>query len=145
MLWQKIIEVLQTDPSKIHVLNRAQIVDDAFNLARAGIIDYPQAFSILSYLKNETEYFPWYPAVNGFNFLLRLYGEDSDTGRKLMNFEVELLEGALNSVSVNNLNESDHIYSLKLNLVLNRACKLWDKSCIAISTELFQAYKNGTR
>lgn len=126
-------------------MNRAQIVDDAFNLARAGIIDYSQTLSILSYLKYETEYYPWYPAITGFNFLQRLYGEDSDTGKKMIEFETEMINGVLNSVSFSKLNESNHVYSLKLSVILNRACKLGIQSCITSTKELFEAYKSGSR
>lgn len=36
----------------IHVLNRAQIVDDLMNLARPGIVEYNEAFEIIEYLKD---------------------------------------------------------------------------------------------
>lgn len=126
-------------------MNRAQIVDDAFNLARAGIIDYSQTFSIISYIKYEIEYYPWYPTITGFNFLQRIYGEDSDTGKKLIEFETELIEGVLNSVSFSKLDESNHVYSLKLSVILNRACKLGIQSCITNSKKLFEAYRAGSR
>lgn len=54
----------------IHELNRAQIVDDLFNLARAGVIDYDLALDILSYLSTETNYLPWTAAFNGYNYLM---------------------------------------------------------------------------
>lgn len=144
-LWEKIKTVLQYDYSKIHEMNRAQIVDDAFNLARAGIIDYSQAFSILNYLKNETEYFAWYPTITGFNFLQRVFGEDSETGQNLITFEKELIEGILNSVSFTKVNASNQIYSLKLSMILSRACKLGVESCIGSAQQLFEDYKNGKR
>lgn len=144
-LWKRIIAVLQSNHSAIHVMNRAQLVDDAFNLARANIITYAQALNVLSYLKNETDYYPWYSAIVGFNFLYRLYGEGSATGQKLISFEKELLEGVLNSVSFTNLNESNQIYSLKLSLILNRACKLGLPSCIQNANEQFLRYEAGSR
>lgn len=144
-LWNKIKAVLQSDHSKVHVMNRAQIVDDAFNLARAGIIDYSQTFSILSYLKNETEYFPWYPTISGFDYLQRVFGADSETGQKLITFERELIEGVLKSVSFTKVNDSNQIYSLKLSMILNRACRLGVQSCITGVQQLFESYKNGIR
>ena len=36
--WELIIKQLNEDHTKIHVINRAQIIDDAINLARSGII-----------------------------------------------------------------------------------------------------------
>lgn len=127
------------------MLNRAQIVDDAFNLARAGILDYSQAFDIIRYLKKETDYFPWYPAITGFNFLQRIYGQDSEIGSKIVEFETELIEGVMSSVSFTKLNQSNHIYSLKVSMILNRACRLGIPSCIINTRELFRTFKTGTR
>lgn len=59
-LWSLLIEQLHgSDFNRIHVLNRAQLVDDSLNLARAGLLFYDTPFEILSYLKNEFDYAPW--------------------------------------------------------------------------------------
>ncbi len=51
------------DFTDIHVLNRAQIVDDSLNLAQANRVDYGIALGILKYLSRETDHIPW-AAVN---------------------------------------------------------------------------------
>lgn len=56
-----LVEVLN-NPSRfqeIHPINRAQIVDDAMNLALAGRLDYRTALDITSYLTHERSYVPW--------------------------------------------------------------------------------------
>jgi len=53
---------------KIHVINKAALLDDAFNLARAGYVNYSIPFDLTTYLTHETEYEPWV-SVNNFNFL----------------------------------------------------------------------------
>lgn len=58
-LWNLLIEQLKEDSTKIHLLNRAQLVDDSLNLARAGKIDYSVPFAILEYLSKENDYVPW--------------------------------------------------------------------------------------
>ncbi|KAG5680753.1 hypothetical protein PVAND_010240 [Polypedilum vanderplanki] len=68
--WRRIIEVLNSDDyTKIHVLNRAQLVDDALTLAFDGVISYDIALGVVSYLARETDYMPWYPAVYAFDKL----------------------------------------------------------------------------
>lgn len=57
----------------IHVINRAQIVDDSMNLARAGEIPYDIALDIGLYLENETDYYPWYSAFKAFEYLKRRF------------------------------------------------------------------------
>lgn len=59
-LWNLLIKQLNSDKHDlIHVLNRAQLVDDSLNLARAGKINYEIPFGILKYLESETDYVPW--------------------------------------------------------------------------------------
>jgi aminopeptidase N len=58
--WQLLIEVLNSENyNQIHVLNRAQLVNDALNLAENGILNMKIAMKVLSYLKYETDYVPW--------------------------------------------------------------------------------------
>ena len=62
--WKLIAEQLQRNHTAIHVINRAQILDDAFNLAKSGLLDYEVALSLTSYLGQETEYIPWKAALS---------------------------------------------------------------------------------
>ncbi|MEQ2201413.1 hypothetical protein XENOCAPTIV_011950, partial [Xenoophorus captivus] len=57
----------------IPVINRAQLVDDAFNLARAKIIPTVQALQTTMYLKNEREYMPWKSALNNLDFFYLMF------------------------------------------------------------------------
>ena len=45
--WKLIIDQLNSDHESIHVINRAQIIDDALNLARAGLLNYTGRWVIL--------------------------------------------------------------------------------------------------
>lgn len=59
--WRLLTKVLN-DPSRfeqIHPINRAQIVDDAMNLALAGRLDYRTALDIINYLVHERKFVPW--------------------------------------------------------------------------------------
>lgn len=67
--WQLIIKQLNEDHRKIDVTNRAQIIDDAMNLARSGLLDYKMALGVTSYLHKETEYIPWAAALDGMSYL----------------------------------------------------------------------------
>lgn len=59
-LWHLLTLQLNSDEhDAIHVLNRAQLVDDSLNLARAGKLSYEIPFGILKYLEGETDYVPW--------------------------------------------------------------------------------------
>lgn len=69
--WLKIGELLKSENfGGIHVLNRAQIVDDLFQLARAGYHSYEFIFDLLfDYIKKERAYVPWTSFLSGLSYL----------------------------------------------------------------------------
>ena len=42
-----------------------QILNDAFELARAGLLEYPTALATTEYLGREEDYIPWEAALTG--------------------------------------------------------------------------------
>ncbi|XP_036443065.1 aminopeptidase Ey-like isoform X2 [Colossoma macropomum] len=71
--WQRLLSQLTSDHSVIPVINRAQIVDDAFNLARAKIINTTVALSTTRYLSEEREYMPWESAIKNLNYFFLMF------------------------------------------------------------------------
>lgn len=69
--WELIANYLQDSQnySKIAPTSRAQIVDDALTLARAGRLDYRIALNLTRYLTNESEYVPWRSALGALSFI----------------------------------------------------------------------------
>ena len=63
--WDMIATVLTQEHDSIHVVNRAQAIDDALNLAKSDLVDYETALSMTEYLHNEQDYVPWKAALNG--------------------------------------------------------------------------------
>lgn len=57
-------------------MNRAQLLDDALNLARAGKLEYPLALQVTQYLQHDDDYIPWAAALNAFSFLNRRLTND---------------------------------------------------------------------
>lgn len=72
-LWNAIISQLRDgDHEKIHLLSRAQLIDDSINLARSGKISYRIPFDILEHLVKEDDYIPW-AAVSIRNYCLSFF------------------------------------------------------------------------
>lgn len=83
-LWNNLATALKADNfSGIHVLNRAQVVDDSDRLARAGYITVGQALANTEFLVQEESYFVWYPAITFFSNLLNKTGSISPLGAAL--------------------------------------------------------------
>ncbi|XP_050068504.1 aminopeptidase N-like [Anopheles maculipalpis] len=66
--WELLIEALHANPEQIHHRNRAQLVNDAYNLARAEQIDIAVPLRLMQYLRKETEYAPWTAAGSALTF-----------------------------------------------------------------------------
>lgn len=49
--------------------NRAQLIDDAMNLARGAYLSYETALNLTRYLKHEMDHVPWKAAMTAFNFI----------------------------------------------------------------------------
>lgn len=61
---------LDDDHGAIHVLNRAQLIDDAFALASVGRTNYGRALNLTEYLKKERDVMPWHTAKRELDSLV---------------------------------------------------------------------------
>jgi len=80
--WKLLLIQLVTKPDRIHVLNRAQIVDDACHLSWAGLVPYNYYISLLEYLLMEDHVTPWNTAIDGLSSIMgpiRRYPADHTT------------------------------------------------------------------
>lgn len=91
--WQLIINQLKTNFESIHILNRAQLLDDAFNLARSGRLSYQVLFELLEYIINDTDYIPLYVVSRGLTYLDRLIS-GTDYYDEFQQFLTEMLTTA---------------------------------------------------
>ncbi|XP_053320871.1 aminopeptidase N-like [Spea bombifrons] len=71
--WDRLIAELQNSPLSIPVINRAQIIDDAFNLARAKYINTTRALDTTRYISNDTEYMPWQAMLSSLNYFTQMF------------------------------------------------------------------------
>lgn len=167
-LWSQIQSALHSDDfGGIATINRAQILDDIFNLARAGLVSYTRALNIVSYLEYETEYYPWYSALTALTYLNRRIGKDETLGplfevklplfyndlsliacsfTQLQQFIASSLEKVLETVSFDENKDDDQIYTLKRALVLTWACRFQVGDCVQKSQDAFNdLVQNGVK
>ncbi|XP_026071988.1 aminopeptidase N-like [Carassius auratus] len=71
--WERLLKQLTTNHKIIPVLNRGQIIDDAFNLARAQIISITLALRTTEYLYEEKEYIPWESAISNLQYFFLMF------------------------------------------------------------------------
>lgn len=71
--WDNLLAQLSNNHRSIPVINRAQIIDDAFNLARAKYINVTLALATTQFLSQETEYMPWEAALNNLQYFQLMF------------------------------------------------------------------------
>ncbi|MGH0164815.1 UNVERIFIED_CONTAM: hypothetical protein FKN15_047876 [Acipenser sinensis] len=78
--WNRLLQQLQDNFTKIPVINRAQLIDDAFNLARAGYIPTTLALNTTKYLSKDTEYMPWESAIDNLGYFSLMFDRTEVNG-----------------------------------------------------------------
>ncbi|EFN63187.1 Aminopeptidase N, partial [Camponotus floridanus] len=72
--WQRIAHYLNSDNyTNIHVLNRAQIINDAFHLALEYKLNFSVFWEIVNYLPREKDYVAWYPMIKIFEYMSNMF------------------------------------------------------------------------
>ncbi|KAK2722743.1 hypothetical protein QYM36_003060, partial [Artemia franciscana] len=142
--WDLIQNQLQTNHTQIHVLNRAKLIDDAFNLAvkYQGYIPtslnmtYKRALDLTAYLKKELDWLPWETAYRNFEKLQNLLlGTEAGA---LLNSHIQSL--ALHLYDLYSFNEDPldkHLDLLLRTIVVKIACGTNFAPCVKEVKKIF--------
>jgi len=72
--WRKIANYLNSDNyTKIHVLNRAQIIDDSYHFMKTNQLDIEIFLELANYLSRETDFVALYPMFNLLDYMEDFY------------------------------------------------------------------------
>ncbi|XP_023722517.1 aminopeptidase N isoform X2 [Cryptotermes secundus] len=142
--WNLLTNYLKSeDYEKIPPVNRAQILDDALNLARAGILEYSTALELTQYLEEEVDYIPWYSALNAFSFLnLRLAG--TSTHPLFKEYILKLIQHVYEDLTYEESDADDHVTKLLRSSILQWACNLDHEDCVEKAKGKFHALHEGS-
>ncbi|XP_027211538.2 aminopeptidase N [Penaeus vannamei] len=127
--WNLIIQQLKKDHQVICPINRAQIIDDAMNLAKAGHLSYKIAIGVYSYLRNEGEYLPWVTSVGTLGYIEKMLRQSPGFGA-LKRYLLDLVLPLYETVGFDDKLEDPHLEQRKRKIAVNWACKLGHKDCL---------------
>ncbi|NXO17352.1 AMPN Aminopeptidase, partial [Oriolus oriolus] len=71
--WDQLLNQLGNDHEVIPVINRAQIIADAFNLARANYVNVTLALNTTRFLSQERAYMPWQAALSNLQYFQLMF------------------------------------------------------------------------
>ncbi|XP_001651477.2 aminopeptidase N [Aedes aegypti] len=134
--WAALTEMLKSEKLyTIPVINRAQLIDDASNLAKAGELSYEIAFSLLEYLEMESEYIPWSTAYNALIHLNRMFSSNENYSR-FEDFVRKITSRMYARISLTGT--TSHISRLHRGNTIYLACYFGVTACVEDSQNLMQ-------
>ncbi|XP_062381475.1 aminopeptidase N-like [Sardina pilchardus] len=71
--WHRLLVQLGANHEEIPAVSRARIIDDAFNLARAKVINTTLALRTTKYLRREREHLPWEAALDNLEYYFNMF------------------------------------------------------------------------
>ncbi|XP_031337247.1 aminopeptidase N-like [Photinus pyralis] len=129
----------EKDHTKIHIYNKAQLIDDTFTFASNGQMEYGDAFELTKFLRNETQYVP----IATFLKHARMLEERlaNPTARaNLKTYMNHILSGAaIESVGMTEQND-EAITRADLRVTLMQwLCKMRNERCKTYAMETFNS------
>uniref|UniRef100_A0A8D2B0P0 Aminopeptidase n=1 Tax=Sciurus vulgaris TaxID=55149 RepID=A0A8D2B0P0_SCIVU len=141
--WRKIQNQLQTNRAAIPVINRAQVIHDAFNLASARRIPVTLALDNTLFLIHETEYMPWEAALSSLNYFKLMFDRSEVYGpmKNYLKKQVQPLFAYFKTIT-NNWKDRPPTLMEQYNEVnaIATACSNGIQECETLATTLFKEW-----
>ncbi|XP_033100366.1 glutamyl aminopeptidase-like [Anneissia japonica] len=141
--WDNLIDELIKNHEVIPIADRSGLIDDSFNLAKAGQIDYFIPLNMTKYFIKETEYIPWDTAYSNLNWISEIlrYRPVFADWRKYIQRQVKPL---LDSLTWDDAGTT-HLESYLRSDIIGLSCSHGDPDCLREAETKFQDYLNGVR
>ncbi|XP_074533010.1 alanyl (membrane) aminopeptidase-like b isoform X2 [Halichoeres trimaculatus] len=142
--WERLQYQLLTNPERIPLMNRGQLIDDAFNLARAKLVDVTLALNSTRFLRNETEYLPWESAVRNMKYIVRMFDRSEVYGpmQEYFREQVKVLYKYFKNETDHSTVPKEHSLQHSQIIAVQVACSNGLPECTAMATELFSKWMN---
>lgn len=138
--WNLLTQQLRRNPNKIPVSNRGHLIDDAFQLANTGHINYTVAFNLVKYLNiAEINFVPWYAALRNMEEL-RVIISNYEYSGLYDNFILKLVRPMFDELGTNEKQDDTQNEKLLRLLIVTSACQLRYSKCIQWARLLYDQW-----
>lgn len=135
-----IINQINSDSfDKIHLRNRAQLIDDAFHLARAQKIDYSVLFGLMNYLSKEMDYIPWL-ATNHAHTSLNRWLSGSTIYADYQALVRKNIEPLFNRLETELIDNESRVDRYARTIAINLACQAQLPECLRKTNQELLAF-----
>ncbi|XP_032687774.1 uncharacterized protein LOC116851950 [Odontomachus brunneus] len=137
--WQLLSAHLKSNSTpSIPVLNRAQIVNDAYYFTIAEKLSPTVFFDVIQFLHNETDYIAWYPMFNILSYM-SAYLPIAHEELARLNF-LNILDGLLKNVGYDQSPDDETMTMALRLLAIKWACKLGHSTCRNVTANKLITY-----
>ncbi|XP_063774977.1 glutamyl aminopeptidase [Pseudophryne corroboree] len=139
--WHQLAALLNDNHEAFTPGDRAGLIDDAFALANAEILDYNISLDVTKYLQRETDYLPWQRVNSVLSYLNDMLEDDDTIYPKFQ----EYLRRQVNQITdkLGWYDNGTDVDRLLRPLTLGLACKMEDPVALDNALTLFNEWKNG--
>lgn len=146
-LWDLIVEQLDRDGDafdQIHLFNRAQLIDDSYHFARAGLLNYDTTLRVMNYLEKETDYIPW-SSTNRANTNLNRWLSGSSVYSQYQAFMSKNSAALFNRLGAEIIFGEPRVDRYARIVAINIACQAQLEACLSQTSQRLQLLiDNGT-
>jgi len=133
--WDALADAFKSDHKVMNVSDRGGVIDDAFELARSGKLNYTKALQMTSYLQAEEEYVPWAAAIKNFNFIKSLLTQTRPAYKHLQKYLLYQAEPIYKRLGFTD--GGSHLETFLRPAILETVCSAGEKACLANVSQYF--------
>jgi len=130
--WRQLTGLLKDNHTALSPADRSNLLDDAFSLAEAGLLDYSVAFELAAYLNKELDYIPWKTFSSHLSRLDHLL-MNTKAYPQFRKYVLRLVSSHASRVGWQDGGE--HLQRLLRPLLLSLACKSGDTAHVNIARQ----------
>uniref|UniRef100_A0A3P8X317 Aminopeptidase n=1 Tax=Cynoglossus semilaevis TaxID=244447 RepID=A0A3P8X317_CYNSE len=135
--WQSLLTQLETEPQKIPIMNRGQLIDDVFNLARAKLVNVTLALNFTRFLRKETAFLPWELAIKNLKYYVHMFDRSEVYG------PLQVISSALSQHYQDTPPPpTPHLHNQVL--AINLGCSSGLPECVSMARTMFSEWMNNT-
>ncbi|XP_018399655.1 PREDICTED: aminopeptidase N-like [Cyphomyrmex costatus] len=130
MNWLKIADYLNSENyTKIHVLNRARIINDAIHLMFTDKLDPRIFMDLTKYLRRETDYVVWFSLFKILRDATKYFAYNGG-GELLKPYILDLMNNIVETVGTQDRPNDDYFTKFTRNAILEDACVYGHPTCL---------------
>ncbi|XP_032239105.2 glutamyl aminopeptidase isoform X2 [Nematostella vectensis] len=139
--WERLKQQLDTDHEKLSAADRAGLLDDAFNLARAGELPLTTALDLTKYLTKEEMYVPWAAALSNMGFLESRLCENEEHMTLYKKYALQQLKHIVRKLGWDD--KGSHLQKYLRSYVLKLCARYGDVECATAVKSRFDDWMRG--